>query len=911
MKKSVDLKEFTNTLPYASEIFGVYQPLLGWKSQRIQNQMDKGFYADKFALMNTLAAHYKGNFQIHFNENSNFDNIGKINIAEMSGTARSFNTAILNEIRKALPVEQEITPEKWKTTINAGSLNHLLNTSVKEQATRWMSGGKMPVSVKTVISTGEKIQEARIQSLKDRINRESVVAGLLLDLVKNEQFDYLKQIFYKSQFEVNAWIAKLQSKNPLDYIDPKKELDRVGLSPIGIVHLFRQYFYEFDTFLGTPVGHIWLSPGSSVELIELSSRKTIVEKELQMQTENVVKTEAALTEQDEISDAVKEENRNETKFGASVTAQENWIWGSSTQSASFDMNSTQQTAREQAHKHMRQQSSKLSTEIRKNYKSTFKTTTEYTDTTSKRYSLVNNTEGLINYELRRKMRQVGVQVQDVGTYLCWQTYVDEPGAELGIANLVHVAKSPETDNIPNPEQIVPKKPFIEKVNIQIPFIPVNESTSDNDQGYTHGAEYSNYDEYIEYEFLQKVICKEAEYYLADVVLQPQGADAKLSVRDFDPTNPDKSSNKGTFTVHLDYVHFHGQNTINIEATLYWEPNQDLNALKKEDDKKLAQYTAKKESAYRKEFVDAARDRIKAASNIQPRKYEELREEERIVIYRRLIQDLLAPENIIPQPDDRTRHIVSELINSIFDVDKMLYFVAPEWWKPREHYNQTFGALISTGKAGSDGKPEMKPNLINTITSEDLVGWGGINEARADNYYITEESIPAKLGSSLGWLLQLDGDNMRNAFLNAPWVKAVIPIRPGKEKAALNWLKQIEGVNGITENDMYTGDEPDLQGKTMLQVLEILAEKVTKKHTDSMKTSSISDPEDADNKVTATPVDKVYEHGFYPLQGGFKANVGNDDYFEVFDQWVEILPTDQVAAVEVKYDPKSGRQVDLV
>ena len=34
-------------------------------------------------------------------------------------------------------------------------------------------------------------------------------------------------------------------------------------------------------------------------------------------------------------------------------------------------------------------------------------------------------------------------------------------------------------------------------------------------------------------------------------------------------------------------------------------------------------------------------------------------------------------------------------------------------------------------------------------------------------------------------------NLRNAFLNAPWVKAVIPICPGREKAALNWLHAIE------------------------------------------------------------------------------------------------------------------------
>jgi hypothetical protein len=31
-------------------------------------------------------------------------------------------------------------------------------------------------------------------------------------------------------------------------------------------------------------------------------------------------------------------------------------------------------------------------------------------------------------------------------------------------------------------------------------------------------------------------------------------------------------------------------------------------------------------------------------------------------------------------------------------------------------------------------------------------------------------------------------------------------------------------------------------------------------------------------------------------------------FQVFDQWVEVVPTDQVVPVEVSYDPKTGRQV---
>jgi len=29
---------------------------------------------------------------------------------------------------------------------------------------------------------------------------------------------------------------------------------------------------------------------------------------------------------------------------------------------------------------------------------------------------------------------------------------------------------------------------------------------------------------------------------------------------------------------------------------------------------------------------------------------------------------------------------------------------------------------------------------------------------------------------------------------------------------------------------------------------------------------------------------------------------------VFDQWVEVVPTDQVVPVEVAYNPKTGRQL---
>jgi hypothetical protein len=97
-----------------------------------------------------------------------------------------------------------------------------------------------------------------------------------------------------------------------------------------------------------------------------------------------------------------------------------------------------------------------------------------------------------------------------------------------------------------------------------------------------------------------------------------------------------------------------------------------------NEQKLKEFTEKERAEYEKAYVESVRERVDKASKIVTRNSDELREEERILVYRRLIQEMLLKG--VPIPDDRTRHIVSEIINSIFDVEKMLYFVAPEWWE---------------------------------------------------------------------------------------------------------------------------------------------------------------------------------------------------------------------------------------
>lgn len=880
----IDFVKFSGSLPYSSEIFGVYQPLIGWKSSRIENRLltkidnklqdlksiidrmtpdyliEDYSAPDDFPLRNLLSARFNkvttqpGNYLInHLNEVLRISKYNK------------------NDIIKVITKENidSILGGQIKERIESYYFDNFYDTGIVK--------GDNYVNIVNIIN----------QVFEPIIVRESKIGGLLLYLVAQKRYsDIVKLLKGKS-----VPVPQTKIIDPLDYFDPQKDLRNVSLSPIGIVHLFRQYFFEFDTFLGSPAGHIWLSPGSSVELVEIHTRKSIIEKTLEQSFERVLKSESTITEQDEISEAVKEDNKQDLKLGFAADVNQGWVTGSANASASLDYNTTQQISKETTHKKMRQQTEKLSTEIKKNYKSTFKTITETTDTSSKRYTLNNTTSDLINYELRRKMRQVGVQVQDIGTYLCWQTYVDDPGKNLGLSNLVHIASPAELDGITPIELAEMPKVISSDHTISIKFLPIVDRGNfevRKDRTYINGLEEDQGgDMYVGNHRINpiqefQIVSPQSDYILEGVsVVSTNNVFCEISILNL--------RDSGNVTINLDKVNFNNQNEFPATFKAVWKPNEILqNKITDSNRSATEAYKNKVDQATKQAFVDSVKERINFASGIKSRKFEELREEERIVVYRNLIKSLVDSAKVSNyETNSNSQHVIAEMINTIFDVDKMLYFVAPDWWKPKAFDNKQF-------------------NAIGNSLNDSITAWGGAN--RSGNYYITEESEPAKLGSSLGWLLQLDGDNMRNAFLNAPWVKAVVPIRPGKERAAINWLKNIEGQTGLSDSDLYGGNEPDLQGLTILQALEKLADKIKEKHEKGRVVGKYPNNDEIsdDNKVSSTPIDKVYEHGFYPLQGGFKAQT--NEPFEIFDQWIEVLPTDQVVAVEVKYDPITGMQV---
>ena len=127
------------------------------------------------------------------------------------------------------------------------------------------------------------LKNAQITAFEHQIQYESSVAGTLLYLMQLKNFDALTETFYATKDNLEkaeSLIRQIDADDgadaflAIDNLDPRdrEQIKSVALSPISVVHLFRQYFFELDTFLGTPVSHVWLSPGSSVELIEIHTR---------------------------------------------------------------------------------------------------------------------------------------------------------------------------------------------------------------------------------------------------------------------------------------------------------------------------------------------------------------------------------------------------------------------------------------------------------------------------------------------------------------------------------------------------------------------------------------------------------------------------------------------------------------
>lgn len=922
-------------LPFASEVFGTYRPMVGWASKRKRDRiLDSWSESVSPLLQNILPLYVTGNIYSGPPEDRTVEEfgLGRLASSQRPRIAPSdAGTFILPELQRMI-IERIAdgpfpgTAEDWRALVNSESVTEAYGSYDGRAIEAWKDWSLTLWDLYPQLDNETPgAHSRRVNDLMYGVlDRESRLGAALIDLASAGATDILSALLLAPATDpstVEQQLKAIQQRlsDPFVEFDPRNGLHGVTVSPLGIVHYFRQYFFELDTFLGPAVGHVWLTPGTEVELIESSTRRTYTEQTSEYVEETRTQRETTDHRQEDISDAIKQENRSDSKLGFSTTVNQSWPTGDASATASINVDTTQGESRESTYKRMREQSDKVSTEMRSSYKTTFKSVTETTDVSSKRYLLKNPSETeLQNYEMRRKMRRVAVQVQDVGTYLCWETFVDDPGRELGLANLVHIAKQTDLTPPPYPTDL----PMPETK----PGIPFDVKTA------WAGEDRRIYKDRLEGILLgaRKISVDVPPGYRFDMepgfVFQLQCVSAR---------------GEGDFGSYQYLAKYLGGNDIEVilawtAGGLDWDNHVDLDlrgtvtlaptqTLK---DQIVAANTAARDKvdqlaavaqgkADEKAFYDAAQERIELAAGIEARRFEDLREEERTVVYRALVADLMAGTGAdknywYKNANSKQRHVYATVLNAIFDVERMLYFVAPEWWKPRAHSGLILG----------QGKYSLGPDKV--------VGWED-TVVRDDNYFITGKSKPARLGSSLGWLLQLDGDDMRNRFLNAPWVRAVMPVRPGKEEAAIEWLTkaEVEGAEGLDSTyAAQPGEDVEItQGladvglaasdpPTVRDAIRYLCWRVSDKHKEGTSERLFPDRDGLDDgdKVWSTPIDKVYEHGFYPLGRSFRASPvqapadGTSPNFQIMSQWTEVLPTDQIVPVPVMYDPITGRQI---
>ena len=102
VKRITDLGQYSGVLPYASEMFGIYQPLLGWKSKRIEERIAKGLSTDKAQILKNLEREITPSVSIKY------DDAGQIQIEIApgqlrSGARRSSDSVVLERIAESLP----------------------------------------------------------------------------------------------------------------------------------------------------------------------------------------------------------------------------------------------------------------------------------------------------------------------------------------------------------------------------------------------------------------------------------------------------------------------------------------------------------------------------------------------------------------------------------------------------------------------------------------------------------------------------------------------------------------------------------------------------------------------------------------------------------------------------------------
>lgn len=510
---------------------------------------------------------------------------------------------------------------------------------------------------------------------------------------------------------------------------------REALSPIGIAHYYRQLYFHREEGVGPLEEAFTIAPNETLEVTFESVRRQVHEELVEQGSEVVSESAVESRDTDEVSDKTASMVQRDMSMSMSANASGSVGVYSGGASATASMAVSGQTSREETTRRLKEVTTRASERITKSLMVRTRSLDEITTTNISRRVISNATAAPVSFGLRRVLRRVNVKVQELGPRLVWQLYLRNPGTGLARSRFVH---------------------FREAEPIAVPDVPPGvrpRPKSGSDMGTANAHLDAIGGRYYAKLRIQTTADRMITGVTVDSVTDLEGGgkdDEAPSPRNEPPRNASWNSATNTYTVDVAIAQG-DSDAVAISYTYSYDPSNA--AIAEWDAERAAAVSAINEALLNEQF-EREKAVITERSKIRPRPANELRQEERYEAMNRLVSSLFGRGDDPSEPTP----LEIEYFHKYFDISAMFVYMHPSWWRPRF-------------TASGDGFPRPA-------------------------YEVTAESDPAPLGSSLGWLIQIDGDNRRNEFLNSPWYRICLPMNPGREREAIAWLaKHVEGDRG--------------------------------------------------------------------------------------------------------------------
>lgn len=597
-----------------------------------------------------------------------------------------------------------------------------------------------------------KVEDWIKNSAAKVFNVPLIARGRRSDLAQDFDFhDTRDKIFEKLASAASTWTAAgSAAAKPLGLqLTQALKLDQAAipslwgftieefLSPIGIAHYYRQLYFNKEEGVGPLEQAFTIAPLENFEIVYESTRKQVHEEIMEQGLEVVSESAVEEKNMDEVSDKVSSMVQQDISAAMSANASGGiGVWEVGA-SASASYAVSSQQGREFASRRLKEVTRRASERITKSFSLKTRDLTEVTTSNLTRRTIRNESDEPVSYGLRRVLRRVMVKVQDLGPRFVWQVYVRNPGEGLALSKFVHFQQADEIA-IPHIPPGVPPQP---RGGVDTGSVET-----------TVGLELNGQIPFVAVTVKvgpDRVVKSVRIDSMVDVESGGKDDEAPSPVNDMVlETSWDDTT--GTFTARIAIVPG-DSSAVQVNYSYVWEPSQTI--LDEWEALRAAEFAKLNAEAQARKFE---RDKalITERSRIKARPANDLRREERYEVMNRMVSHLFGRSEDPSEPTP----LEIEYFHRFFDIDGIFIYMHPAWWRPR------------------------------------------FNSGRRPPYEITAESEPAPLGSSLGWLMQLDGDQRRDEFLNSPWLRVCVPIRPGREREAVEWLaKRIEGETGYDPN----------------------------------------------------------------------------------------------------------------